>query len=63
MAKKKKRRQASAARDAGPSYVALTRRFPASDSDWSEEDWKALLDWLVRSGLVNYHEITALTLA
>jgi len=35
---------------------------PADDAKWTEEDWKGVIDYLVRSHLVNYKEIAALTL-
>jgi hypothetical protein len=36
--------------------------FPASDSDWEETHWLALLQWLVNSGTVTYKDVTALVL-
>ena len=35
---------------------------PEEDQAWSELDWKAMLDWLVQSKLLNYKEVAALTL-
>ena len=35
---------------------------PADDSKWTEENWKAVIDYLVRSQLLTYKEIAALTL-
>jgi 5-methylcytosine-specific restriction endonuclease McrA len=35
---------------------------PNRDSDWSEDDWQLVLEWLVDSGKVTYKEIAALTL-
>ena len=31
---------------------------PKDDSEWSEDDWKALLFGLISEGLVSYKEIT-----
>ena len=36
--------------------------FPAVDSEWSEEQWKAITEYLVDSGLVKYKEIASLLL-
>ena len=35
---------------------------PADDSKWTQEDWKAVIDYLVQSRLLTYKEIAALTL-
>lgn len=32
------------------------------DREWTEEYWSALLEWLVRSGIVSWKEVTALVL-
>ena len=36
--------------------------FPERDSDWSQDQWKALLDHLVQEGLVSWNEICSLVL-
>lgn len=36
--------------------------FPESDRDWSEEEWKYLLQYLVDNGLVKYRELASLVL-
>lgn len=33
--------------------------FPESDTDWTEEQWKTLIDDLVEEGLVSYREVAA----
>ena len=38
------------------------RSFPESDREWTEEQWKYLLDYLVQSGMVKYQEIASLVL-
>lgn len=45
----------------GPNVPPFDKA-PDQDSDWSEDDWKGMLEWLVESGKVNYKEIAALTL-
>ncbi len=39
-----------------------TDTFPEKDSDWSENDWKELLEILIKEKLVNYKEVTTLVL-
>ncbi|HEM2748960.1 TPA: HNH endonuclease [Streptococcus suis] len=36
--------------------------FPEDDSKWTEEQWKKLLDELIRNGLVTNREVTSLVL-
>lgn len=36
--------------------------FPINDNDWSESNWKELLEYLLEQGLVNYKEIASLVL-
>lgn len=36
--------------------------FPSNDSEWTQDDWKRMIGFLVDGGLVNYKEIAALTL-
>lgn len=33
--------------------------FPEKDSNWTEQNWKSLLEYLVEHNLVNYKEITS----
>ena len=35
---------------------------PASDEDWSDEDWEHMIRWLIDSGMVTAREMAALTL-
>lgn len=37
-------------------------RHPENDSEWSEEQWKSLLDFLVQQGIFNWREVTSLAL-
>jgi HNH endonuclease len=36
--------------------------FPQSDREWTADNWKQFLEWLVGSGLVTWGEVTALVL-
>ena len=36
--------------------------YPEFDAEWSHTDWKALIDWFVSSGILNYKEIGSLML-
>lgn len=36
--------------------------FPAKDSDWTEEQWRQLINWFIDSGLVSARELAALLL-
>ena len=36
--------------------------FPDNDREWSEEQWKYLIDYLVDSGMVKYRELASLVL-
>jgi 5-methylcytosine-specific restriction endonuclease McrA len=36
--------------------------FPHNDADWTEDDWKRLIDWLIHTGLVTAHHLAALVL-
>lgn len=38
------------------------KTFPKSDRDWSEEQWKYMIDYLVENGMVKYAEIASLVL-
>lgn len=38
------------------------KSFPASDRDWTEENWKSLIECLVDSKMVQYHELASLVL-
>lgn len=38
------------------------KTFPKSDRDWSEEQWKYMIDYLVENGMVKYEEIASLVL-
>ena len=42
-------------------YKTITS-FPYSDRDWSDEQWKYMLEYLVDIGMVNYREIASLVL-
>lgn len=42
--------------------VAVERSFPADDRDWTEDDWRALIDWFMSSGLLTAKEIASLVL-
>ncbi len=46
----------------GISGRDLIKEAPPSDSNWSETNWKNLLNWFVEMGLVTYKEVTALML-
>lgn len=35
---------------------------PLADLDWSEEDWKGMLEYLIQEDVVNYREVAALVL-
>jgi 5-methylcytosine-specific restriction endonuclease McrA len=36
--------------------------FPESDREWTEEQWKCLMEYLVEKGMVKYHELASLVL-
>ncbi|MDP9702197.1 hypothetical protein J2T16_005174 [Paenibacillus intestini] len=38
------------------------KNFPSDDSKWSEDNWKAMIDYLVENQMVNYKEIASLVL-
>lgn len=38
------------------------KSFPETDRDWTEEQWKYMIDYLVDSGMVKYEEIASLVL-
>lgn len=38
------------------------KSFPESDREWTEEQWKYMLDYLVDIGMVKYSEIASLVL-
>lgn len=38
------------------------KTFPESDRDWTEQEWKYLVEYLVDNGFVKYHEIASLLL-
>lgn len=42
-------------------YTTLSS-FPESDRDWTEEQWKYMIDYLVDEGLVKYSELASLVL-
>ena len=44
-----------------PDYTTLNS-FPASDREWTEEQWKYMIDYLVEEGLVKYSELASLVL-
>ena len=44
------------------STVLPFEGFPQRDSDWSEDHWRRLIDWLLESGLVTAREIASLVL-
>ena len=35
-------------------------RLPSEDADWSDDDWRILISYLVDNGLVSYMEIASL---
>lgn len=37
-------------------------KVPEKDSEWSDLNWKALIDWFAKSGILSYKEIAALIL-
>lgn len=37
-------------------------KFPENDSEWTEEDWRRLIDWFLESKLLTARELSALTL-
>ncbi|MGW9530493.1 HNH endonuclease [Paenibacillus terrae] len=37
-------------------------KFPTNDSDWSQENWKQMVEYLVENEIVNYKEIASLLL-
>ncbi|MDY5450209.1 MAG: HNH endonuclease [Clostridia bacterium] len=43
-------------------FNEMIASFPENDSEWTEEQWKAMLDGLVSEGIVSYKEITPLVL-
>lgn len=40
----------------------ILENFPLDDREWSEEQWKYMIDYLADSGIVKYHEIASLVL-
>lgn len=44
-----------------PDYTTLSS-FPESDREWTEEQWKYMIDYLVEEGLVKYSELASLVL-
>lgn len=48
--------------ETGQIDSSFVRATPELDRDWTELDWRALLNWFVQSGLLTYKEITSLTL-
>jgi hypothetical protein len=46
-------------RDSDVNFFSL---HPENDSEWSEEQWKGLLDLLVQQGIFNWREVTSLAL-
>lgn len=42
-------------------YTTLSS-FPESDREWTEEQWKYMIDYLVEEGLVKYSELASLVL-
>lgn len=40
----------------------MLKTLPDSDRDYSEDDWKTIVDYLIANGLVQYHEIASLLL-
>jgi HNH endonuclease len=38
------------------------KNFPEKDSDWDENNWKQLLEYLLEQGLVSYKDIASLVL-
>lgn len=36
--------------------------FPVQDSDWNQDHWKTLINWLVEAKIVSYKEIASLVL-
>lgn len=40
----------------------MLENLPESDRDYSEDDWKMILDYLIANGLVQYREIASLVL-
>lgn len=43
-------------------YNEMLENLPESNKDYSEEDWKTIIDYLIANGLVKYHEIASLLL-
>lgn len=44
-----------------PDYTTFSS-FPESDREWTEEQWKYMIDYLVEEGLVKYSELASLVL-
>ena len=38
------------------------KAFPEADRDWTEEEWKYLIQYLVDTGMVKYKELASLVL-
>lgn len=38
------------------------KNFPDRDTDWTEDHWRQIIDWLLKSGLLSTREIAALVL-
>ena len=43
-------------------YNEMLKKLPDSDRDYSEEDWKTLIEYLIANGLVQYREVASLLL-
>ena len=43
-------------------YNEMLESLPNSDMDYSEDDWKTIVDYLIANGLVQYREIASLLL-
>ena len=43
-------------------YNELINSCPKSDREWTENDWKTMVEFLIKNGLVQYREIASLLL-
>lgn len=44
------------------NYNDMLENLPESDRDWTENDWKTMVDYLIANGLIKYKEIASLLL-
>ena len=43
-------------------YNEMLQNLPENDRDYTEEDWKTMVDFLIANDLVKYREIASLLL-